>query len=70
MLLSRHEGHLLTNPINSAWLTVKNCCIVGYQVTFIIDNNQGSVPKADLWIINYYILEMKADNEPAISLSV
>ena len=28
------------------------------------------VPKANLWIINYYILEMKADNEPAISLPV
>ena len=25
------------------------------------------VPKAKLWIINYCILEIKADNEPAIS---
>ena len=28
------------------------------------------MPKANLWIINYCILEMKADNEPAISLPV
>ena len=28
------------------------------------------VPKANLWIINYCILEIKADNEPAISLPV
>ena len=28
------------------------------------------VPKAKLWIINYCILEIKADNEPAISLAV
>ena len=28
------------------------------------------VPKANLWIINYCILEMKADNKPAISLPV
>ena len=28
------------------------------------------VPKANLWIINYCILEMKADNELAISLPV
>ena len=28
------------------------------------------MPKANLWIINYCILEMKADNEPAISLAV
>ena len=26
------------------------------------------MPKANLWIINYCILEMKADNKPAISL--
>ena len=31
--------------------------------------NEG-VPKANLWIINYCILEMKADNELAISLPV
>ena len=28
------------------------------------------VPKAKLWIINVCILEIKADNEPAISLAV
>ena len=28
------------------------------------------MPKANLWIINYCILEIKADNEPAISLPV
>ena len=28
------------------------------------------MPKANLWIIDYWILEMKADNEPAISLPV
>ena len=28
------------------------------------------VPKANLWIINYCYLEMKVDNEPAISLPV
>ena len=28
------------------------------------------MPKANLWIINYCILEMKADNELAISLPV
>ena len=28
------------------------------------------MPKANLWIINYCILEMKADNEFAISLPV
>ena len=28
------------------------------------------VPKAKLWIINFCILEIKADNEPAISLPV
>ena len=28
------------------------------------------VPKANLWITNYCILEMKADNELAISLPV
>ena len=28
------------------------------------------MPKANFWIINYCILEIKADNEPAISLPV
>ena len=28
------------------------------------------MPKTNLWIINYCILEIKADNEPAISLPV
>ena len=27
------------------------------------------MPKANLWIIDYCILEIKADNEPAINLS-
>ena len=48
----------------------KTAVFVGYLVTFIIDNNQRPVSKANLWIIHYCILEMKADNEPAISLSV
>ena len=34
-----------------------------------LDLNQR-VAKANLWIINYCILEMKAGNEPAISLPV
>ena len=37
------------------------------QKTAIINQR---VPKANLWIINYCILETKADNEPAISLPV
>ena len=28
------------------------------------------MPKANLWIINYCMLEIKADNEPAISVPV
>ena len=35
-----------------------------------IANFDQRVPKANLWIINYCILEMKADNKPAISLTV
>ena len=36
---------------------------------FIFRINQ-SMPKANLWIINYCMLETKADNEPAISVLV
>ena len=33
-------------------------------------NTNQNVPKANLWIIIYFMLEIKADDEPAISLPV
>ena len=57
---------MFCGKINSSKFKLQDLC---HQIEWTVKINQR-VPTANLWIINYCILEVKVDNEPAVGLLV
>ena len=60
---------MFCGKINSSKFKLQDLCHQIGEIEWTVKINQR-VPNANLWIINYCILEVKADNEPAVSLLV